>query len=201
MTTQNINIGNAVNDGLGDDLRTAFQKVNANFASLNESLTVTAQNLGTAGEGIYKQKIGTNLEFRRLLAGTKITLDSFTESIRINSSQPDSFTSITTNSGEIVANNTSDPTTNTLDITIQGSAQYTTPIVGQTGRNIRVTKTANKVLSIDTVLDLNQILGSFDFGQATGEFDHPIQLVLATANIDFGTVTNPGRFSFDLGSI
>jgi hypothetical protein len=34
MTIQTINIGNVVNDGLGDDLRTAFEKVNANFADL-----------------------------------------------------------------------------------------------------------------------------------------------------------------------
>jgi hypothetical protein len=201
MAIQAINIGNVVNDGLGDDLRTAFQKVNANFTDLSTSLTITASNLGTAGEGVFKQKTGTNLEFRRLISGTKITLDSFTDSIRINSSQPDAFTSITTNAGAIIAANTSDPSTNTLAITLQGSAQYTAPITGQTGRNIRVTKTANKVISIDTVLDLNQILLSFDFGQVTGEFDHPIQLALATANIDFGTVTNPGRLSFDLGSI
>ena len=199
MAIQAINIGNVVNDGLGDDLRTAFQKVNANFTDLSTSLTVTASNLGTAGEGIFKQKTGANLEFRRLLAGSKITLDSFTESIRINSSQPDAFTSITTNSGVIVADNDSVPPT--LDITIQGAASYTSPVIGQAGRNIRVNKVSDQVISIDTVLDLNQILLSFDFGQITGEFDHPIQLALATANIDFGTLTNPGRLSFDLGSI
>ena len=201
MAIQTINIGNQVNDGLGDDLRTAFQKVNANFTDLNASLTITASNLGIAGEGVFKEKTGTDLKFRRLLAGTKITLDSFTDSIRINSSQPDAFTSITTNSGEIIASNTLDPTTNTLAITIQGSAQYTTPTMGQIGRNIRVTKTANKVISIDTVLDLNQILLTYDFGNITGDFDHPIQLALASANIDFGTIINPGRLSLDLGSI
>jgi hypothetical protein len=201
MAIQSINIGNAVNDGLGDDLRTAFQKVNANFTDLNASLTITASNLGTAGEGVFKEKTGTDLKFRRLLAGTKITLDSFTDSIRINSSQPDAFTSITTNGGEIVASNTTDSATNTLAITIQGAAQYTAPTIGQTGRNIRVTKTANKVISIDTVLDLNQILLSYDFGNITSDFDHPIQLALAAANIDFGTLTAPGRLSLDLGSI
>ena len=34
MTIQTINIGNVVNDGLGDNLRSAFQKVNDNFAEL-----------------------------------------------------------------------------------------------------------------------------------------------------------------------
>lgn len=199
MAIQPINIGNVVNDGLGDDLRTAFQKVNANFTDLSTSLTITASNLGTAGEGVFKQKTGTDLEFRRLLAGTKITLDSFTDSIRINSSQPDAFTSITTNSGVIVADNDSIPPT--LDITIQGASSYTAPISGQTGRNIRVTKTSDQVISIDTTLDLNQILLSYDFGQISGEYDHPIQLALASANIDFGTILNPGRLSLDLNGI
>ena len=189
MAIQSINIGNVVNDGLGDDLRTAFQKVNANFTDISTSLTITASNLGTAGEGVYKQKTGTNLEFRRLLAGTKITLDSFTDSIRINSSQPDAFTSITTNNGVITALRTS--SINTTDITVQG---------GQGARNINVTASGN-VINIDSVLDLNQILLSFDFGSATGLFDHPIQLALASSNIDFGTITNPGRLSFDLGTL
>lgn len=201
MAIQTINIGNLVNDGLGDDLRTAFRKVNENFTELNASLTVTASNIGTIGEGIFKQKTGANLEFKNLISGTKITLDSGADFIRINSSQPDAFTSITTNSGAITASNTSDPTTNTLGITIQGAPLYTVPTVGQTGRNIRVTKTANKVISIDTVLDLNQILLSYDFGPVVGNFEHPIQMSLAAANIDFGTVLIPGRLNLDLGVI
>jgi hypothetical protein len=35
MAIKKINIGNSVNDGSGDDLRTAFNKVNENFAELN----------------------------------------------------------------------------------------------------------------------------------------------------------------------
>ena len=34
MSLQTINLGNYANDGSGDDLRTAFQKVNANLAEL-----------------------------------------------------------------------------------------------------------------------------------------------------------------------
>ena len=44
MTVQNINIGNQVNDGLGDDLRTAFEKVNANFISLGAELTFSDED-------------------------------------------------------------------------------------------------------------------------------------------------------------
>ena len=56
MTIQPINIGNVVNDGLGDDLRTAFEKVNANFADLSTQLTITASNVGAVGVGVFKEK-------------------------------------------------------------------------------------------------------------------------------------------------
>jgi hypothetical protein len=199
MSIQRINIGNLVNDGLGDDLRTAFRKVNENFSELGTTLTITASNVGSTGEGVFKQKTGSNLEFRNLIAGNKITLDSGTDFIRINSSQPDAFTSITTNDGSIIANNTNVPST--LDITLQGSPTYTSPSAGQAGRNIKVVKTGDKVISIDTVLDLNQILLSVDFGPIAGSFQNPIQLALATANIDFGTITMPGRQNLNLGGI
>ena len=47
MAIQEINIGNIVNDGLGDDLRTAFQKVNANFSDLDAQLRITGLNVVT----------------------------------------------------------------------------------------------------------------------------------------------------------
>ena len=61
MPIQTISIGNYANDGTGDDLRTAFEKVNANFNFLNVENTTSAQNLG-AGEFIFAQKSGTRLD-------------------------------------------------------------------------------------------------------------------------------------------
>lgn len=64
MTIQTINLGSYANDGTGDDLRTAFEKVNANFALLESDVT-GATNVG-AGTGLYAQKTSTNLEFKTL---------------------------------------------------------------------------------------------------------------------------------------
>lgn len=64
MTIQTINLGSYANDGTGDDLRTAFTKVNANFALLEADVT-GAVNLG-AGTGIFSDKNSTNLEFKTL---------------------------------------------------------------------------------------------------------------------------------------
>jgi len=64
MTIQTINLGSYANDGTGDDLRTAFTKVNANFALLQADVT-GAVNLGT-GAGIFADKNSTNLEFKSI---------------------------------------------------------------------------------------------------------------------------------------
>lgn len=179
MTVQTINIGNVVNDGLGDDLRTAFQKVNANFAELSASITVTASNLGT-GVGVFKEKIGVDLQFKSLVAGTKMFIDELSNTIVINNQQPDGFARIDTDSGVV---NASDH----LNITIEG------------GNNINVAAVGS-VITVDTDLDLNQIIAGFDFGTFGSNFQYSPQLALAAANVDFGTITNPGTISLDLGS-
>lgn len=189
MAIQTINIGNQVNDGLGDDLRSAFEKVNANFSDLDASLTVTASNLGSAGVAVFKEKVGSDLQFKRLLAGVGVTVTDLTNSVQISAYSTNAFTSITTNHGVVTA----DTTAGTDNITIQG---------GQGARNIIVTADEESgVIEIDSVLDLQQILQSFDFGYIITSLDHPIQLALASANIDFGTITNPGRTDLDLGGI
>lgn len=65
---QSINIGGFANDGTGDDLRTAFVKVNDNFARLGSVSGLTnGENLG-AGVGVFAQRNSANpvLEFRTL---------------------------------------------------------------------------------------------------------------------------------------
>lgn len=183
MSIQTINIGNLVNDGLGDDLRTAFQKVNANFSELNSSLTVTASNLGSTGEGVFKQKIGANLEFKSLVAGTKILLDGSDDSIIINSTQPDAFVSVTANVGIAQA-----VSPNNLNLTLQG------------GENLR-TVANGTVITVDSVLNLNRILLNVDFGGVAGSYDNAIQFLASMANVDFGTLTNPSNIFLDLGEL
>jgi len=184
MTIESINLGNQVNDGLGDNLREAFRKVNANFASLSNDLTVTGLNIPTtsSGEGIFAGKSNNFLQFKKLLSGDKIVLTSNDESITVNSNQPDAFTLIHTQNGNVVAD--------TLDanVTIQGGSNLLTNAVGN-------------VITVDTILDLNQILKVVDFGPINGDFDNIVQMNTAVSNIDFGTVLNVGRLDMDLGEI
>ncbi len=180
-TIQTINIGNIVNDGLGDDLRTAFQKVNANFATLNNDLTITASNLGTVGESVFKQKTGVNLEFKKLVAGNKIAITGSPDSLLISSTVGTSFTRITTQSGFINADDHE-------FVTLQGDNDITVSAV-------------NDVITISTTLDLNQILQVVDFGPMNGIYNSTVQMNTAGLNLDFGTFTNPGTINLDLGSL
>lgn len=81
MAIQNIEIGGYANDGTGDDLRTAFEKVNSNFAELNG--TIAIQNVTPLGTGVnlFAQKNGANLEFKSLTSsdGSVVLTPSDTE--------------------------------------------------------------------------------------------------------------------------
>ena len=80
MAIQTINIGTLANDGTGDDLREAFIKVNQNFEDLDLRApeSTTASNLGNVGEGVFHQKAGADLQFKKLVSGANITLTSST---------------------------------------------------------------------------------------------------------------------------
>lgn len=185
-----VNIGNLVNDGTGDDLRTAFQKVNANFSALNTELTVTAVNVGSTGSRVFKEKVGSELRFRNLVSGTKILVDEGTDGIVINNTAPDAFFRFDTNSGSLIAGSGN----NGGQITVAGPA---------TG-DIAVTAFGS-TLNIDTKRINNrsftQILSYIDFGPINGAFENTLQFAAASANVDFGTLTLPSRFSLDCGEL
>ena len=77
MAVQTINIGNIANDGTGDNLRQAFQKVNTNFADLDQRFDFnnTIENLGT-GEGVFYTKENNVQYYKSLKAGNNINLSS-----------------------------------------------------------------------------------------------------------------------------
>lgn len=85
MPIQTINLGNYANDGTGDDLRTAFEKVNSNFNFLNVENTTSAQNLGS-GQVIFAQKSGNTLQFKSLVQGQNISLTSDGNTVTISGS-------------------------------------------------------------------------------------------------------------------
>lgn len=180
-TVQTINIGNLVNDGLGDDLRTAFQKVNANFSSLLTTFNLSAANAQVTGARVYRDQVDSVLYFRNLINGNRISIVEFNDSIQINYAQDDAFLQISGNTGTILSR---DHTA----VTIQGGNNITTTASGQ-------------YLTIETNIDLNAVLQGFDFGPISGQYTNTIQILSSAANVDFGTFLTPGPFNIDLGTI
>jgi len=190
MTIQPINIGNVVNDGLGDDLRTAFQKVNANFADLSTQLTITATNVGATGVGVFKEKVGADLQFKKLLSGTKMLLVENTDTITVNNTAPDAFIRIDTDAGVMLASTHQ-------QITMAGTAA---PGSTTSRKDIEVTAFGSTV-SFKTIIPVTDILESYDFGRIAGPYTNAMQVALQAANIDFGTILLPGRIDLDCGTI
>jgi hypothetical protein len=78
MAIQLVDLGELINDGTGDDLRTAFIKVNNNFTEIEERLpdSISGVNLGTEGEGVFSSAQGAVLSFKRIDAGSNLLVSS-----------------------------------------------------------------------------------------------------------------------------
>ena len=129
MAIQTINIGTIANDGTGDDLREAFVKVNNNFSELSARSPeqTTGANLGASGEGIFAQISLAELQFKKIVAGSAITLASDANTVTINS------TATGLPSVQVFADNnnlTLDSNSNAL--TIAGGGTTTTNLSGTT---------------------------------------------------------------------
>jgi hypothetical protein len=190
MTVQTINIGNQVNDGLGDDLRTAFQKVNANFSELSAQLTITVGTAATTGIDIFKEKVGAELVFKGLVSGTKMLLDDTGDNIIVNNTAPDAFIRFDTDSGSVLASSFQ-------QLTLQGTAA---PGSTTSRKDIEVTASGSSI-RFKTIIPVTDILTSYDFGFINGQFNNAMQALYAASNMDFGTATLPGRLDLDCGSI
>lgn len=126
MALQSINVGNIVNDGTGDDLRTAFIKINNNFDELDlrGGQANTISNLGT-GVGVYKEKIGVDLKLKSLVAGPGITLTNNPNDITITNNR-NMILTVNASTGTLTA------ASPTQALNIVGTDGITTSISGNT---------------------------------------------------------------------
>lgn len=107
MALETINVGNYINDGTGDDLRTAFTKINNNFEQLDllGGQNNTISNVGT-GLGLYKEKIGVDLKLRTLKSGNGITIVLSNPNEITITNDRFSFDTIEADAGSLAANDT-----------------------------------------------------------------------------------------------
>lgn len=173
---QTIVTGNYANDGTGDDLRTAFEKVNTNFSVLlNEVNVVDGENIGT-GVGIFSDRVNEKFEFK--------TLTSNDNSIEITS--PVGSETVNLKTTARVINDVTPQLGGDLDLNsfnIIGNGDVQTTVFGYDMRIL-----ANLLfISIQT----NQL--TIDMGG--------ILSTLTGIDFDLGTIDSPALTNLDFGSI
>lgn len=221
MAIQLINLGTYANDGTGDDLRVAFEKVNSNFTEIDTLSITNAVNLG-AGQGLFAGKqgsplLGDNLTFKSLVAGSNITLTASGTEVVITSQ----FTTLTQN-----LNLNSNNITGTGNISITGSIDLAGGNL-QVGNNLTVNGQSNlgpvgrvkifggatgQVLTTlgngelawsSTGTDVDWDFGNVGVGSETtpGGAATPIQYFLMAIGVDMGTINSPNPVTINLAGI
>lgn len=230
MAINPINVGNAANDGTGDDLREAFIKINQNFQLLDGIAEQVGSNLGSSGAEVYSTTTNNTLYFRRLVSGNNIQLTQLDNTIVVENTMPESRFTIVTNSGSMISGAginynilgadaiTVSANENTKTITITGSLlQDTTPELGGnlagnnrniTGINALTATTVNATNLLTTNIGgvnyqerLGRYITSFDLGELDQPVESILDWVILQTGIDFGTIATPSVGDVDFGSI
>jgi hypothetical protein len=180
MDLQTINIGSYANDGTGDDLRSAFQKIKANFDTVSTSAITSGENLGI-GTHIFAGVSELNaFQFNTIKNGDGISLSLVDGTITISTTG--SFGQLSSN---LDLNGNS--ITGTGNIDIEGS-------ITNTG-----VSTAGDVHSTVWGIDVRElyllmlILNGQDVD--LGNFAVPAQ-----GTIDLGSFSTPFVINYDFGT-
>lgn len=229
MTINYIDVGIVANDGTGDDLREAFIKVNENFQELDlriveETIIV---NAGSLGQAVYAGKIDGEHNFKRLLAGSNITLTSTANSITINSANSLDQLVVISDSGTVTVSRgqtlsvvggdgiNTDVDGQQLIINLDTSGivvKDTTPSLGgNLNANNRNIQNAN-IISATTFngnlegnvygYDIRPFVSAFDgfdFGEFQPVYNNAIDFIIKKVDVDFGPFDPPIPDTVDLG--
>ena len=224
MSIQTINIGNIANDGTGDDIRVAFGKVNDNFEELDlrNPGSLTASNIGNAGEGVFAQKEGTDLQFKKLVGGAGTTLTSTDNTITIDGSAIKQLT-LGSDNGSIVVTASQTVSVNggngiatrvngsqiIVDIESGALSFDTNPALGGNldggGNNITnvgtITATNVNALVYDTdIRPVATFLNGFDFKGIDYTFTNMVDFILGTTDVNYGSIASPASYGSDFGT-
>lgn len=200
-------LGNIPNDGTGDDLHTAFTKVKSNFEFLynNSTAAVTGSNVGGTGSDVFKQKIGTNLEFRKIdgVGPLQITIVDDVLTVAFNPTSPVDFKGQSIlNVDSISANSITGTLTGDITGNITGNVtgNLTGNVTGNVTGLIRAggSEELNPFVNIN---DLDRTINTFDYGYLAPVYTNPIVYLLSEIGTDLGTFTSPSTFSIDAGTI
>lgn len=225
MALQNINIGNIANDGTGDSLRIAFDKVNKNFLDIEARSTVQneVENLGN-GAGVFYNKENNILYFKSIVAGSNVSISETTSEITINSTE--NFTVRSDNNAVNIsgtgkffgvkgsANINTTLSDKDVVITIDGTNLVALDPAPQLSSNLDVnnnnisnannissnTFTGNLVGTVNGV-NINETLFNLDYGGIIPQVTTGTEYVIAFTNIDYGSFIAPADINSDFGSL
>jgi hypothetical protein len=207
-----IDIGNIANDGTGDDLRTAFEKVNENFVELETSIdaSTVAANVGD-GLGLYKQKTVNTLEFKTLGVGSFLSITAVGDKIVVDTAFTDKNINVgsLTASGNIEGNIiTASMFSGTLGGNVMGRIYPQAPdyIIGA-GNIIGVQPDPGQAnyrpARVDgiAVKELDRTINTFDFGTIDNVYTSAFAYLLDQIGLDAGTILSPTNLSIDAGTL
>ena len=159
MAVQLINVGAVANDGTGDDLREAMIKINQNFEELDlrDDEQTTASNIGAVGEGVFAQKINYDLQFKKLVGGTDITLTATDNQITIDADGGLKNILVVSDSGSVTLGGTT-------NLDIFGGTGISTSLVGNT---LTINNTSSDIVT-DTTPELGGNLNANNFNISNG---------------------------------
>lgn len=212
MNITQIDIGNIANDGTGDDLRTAFQKINENFVEVETNIdaSTVAANLGN-GVAVFKQKTGNSLEFKSLAVDDKLAIaaDGNTITISTNFTGKNLSAGSLSVTGSVEANTmTASMFTGAFNGGLMGRVYPIAPdyIIGAgniDGVQPNPGLPNYRPARVDgvSVRDLNSTINTFDFGNLNGVYTSAIPYLLSQIGLDMGTIISPADVSVDAGTI
>jgi hypothetical protein len=200
-----VDVGFVANDGTGDTLRDSFLKINGNFLYVGTRLgnAVTGTNVGSTGEGIYKEVVSSNLKFRKIdadgnlhvrLVGDVITLD-FRPNTPVNF-----FGQNITNAGSVTATSFTGPLTGNVTGAVTGNAGSVTNGVYTTGdQTIAGAKTFSSTITGSVTGNAGTVTnGVYTQGNQTingfKTFTNPINGLLS-GNVT-GLIRSPNRTTY-----
>jgi hypothetical protein len=212
MTLQVINLGNVANDGRGDDLRVAFQKVNANFAALViDAADTTGTNLGSLGARVFKEVTNNDMKFRRLVAGYNMNVIETDNTIEFSMSGANNII-IVSDTGSLIAvpggtvnivggegiSVTANENTKTLTI-VGGLVNETTPAL-----SANLDADGNSITNINNINGTNwdNMVGklfNLDFGAIPNSFNNMLDFIVRFVDVDMGTIVAPSTYIVDMG--
>ena len=221
------NLGNVVNDGTGDDLYTAFTKVNAALEDLDTRSEGTTASNTPDGFPIFREQVGNDLQFNTLqvdpLLPDSMTIRVVNGQVMLASKQanfryaldkpcdPDDGVVLVSNPAKVVYFKPTQGTDINLNKKneVDGVYNIEVAIDSQLFRETNPRASTDLSLEGNNLINVGNIDGveidkinelfSWDFGDLNPNPSSIIDFIVNSIDVDFGTMNDPSNQQVDFG--